>query len=137
MSTFQHKVVAITGAGSGIGRATACLLAGQGARLAISDVNLQGLEETQSLCSNIGAEVFATKLDVADRADVYAWAEATFNRFGKVNVIINNAGVSLGATVEDLGYEDFEWLMNINFWGLYTAPKPSCHICGKAVTATW
>jgi short-subunit dehydrogenase len=123
MGGFGGKVVAITGAGSGIGRATAVKLAGLGARLAISDVNEPGLQATQALCEAAGASVAATPLDIADRVAVYAWAQATREAFGRVNVIINNAGVSLGGAVDDLGYDDFEWLMNINFWGVVHGTK--------------
>lgn len=123
MAQFTGKVVAITGAASGIGRATALKLAKLGARLAISDINEAGLKETQSLCSAAGAEVVATVLSVADREAVYVWASATQHNFGKVNIIINNAGVSLSGTVEDMKYDDFEWLMNINFWGVVYGTK--------------
>lgn len=123
MKNFSGKVVALTGAASGIGRATAVKLAGLGARLAISDVNSKGLNETAIECRTAGAEVEVTTLSVADREAVYAWAAATHKAFGTVNVIINNAGVSLGGTVEDLSYEDFEWLMSINFWGVVYGTK--------------
>jgi NAD(P)-dependent dehydrogenase (short-subunit alcohol dehydrogenase family) len=118
MKTLKHSVVAITGAGSGIGRATAVAMAKRGADLAVSDVNDKGLEETAALCQQAGAQCQTRHLDVADREAVYAWAEETRETFGKVNVIINNAGVSLGGVIEDLSYEDFEWIMNINFWGV-------------------
>ncbi|WP_428263887.1 SDR family NAD(P)-dependent oxidoreductase [Haliangium sp.] len=120
---MKNKVVAITGAASGIGRATALRLARAHARLAISDADQAGLERTLTMCRREGAEVEAMAVDVADREAVYAWARATRDAFGQVNVIINNAGVSLGGTVEDLGYEDFEWLMNINFWGVVYGTK--------------
>lgn len=120
---FIGKVVAITGAGSGIGRSTALHLARLKAHLALSDINERGLAETEALCRAAGASVMATCLDVGNREAVYAWAEDTRQHFGKVNVIINNAGVSLGSTVDDLQYEDFEWLMNINFWGVVYGTK--------------
>lgn len=123
MDNFTGKVVAITGAASGMGRALAIKLAKLGARLAIADLNETELMETQSLCLATGAEVVATILNVADRQAIYDWAKATRETFGKVNVIINNAGVSLGGSVDDLGYEDFEWLMNINFWGVVYGTK--------------
>lgn len=123
MSAIYGKVIALTGAASGIGRATAVALAKCGAQLAISDVNTAGLETTAELCRASGAKVVTTTLSVADRAAVYAWAEATHEEFGIVNMIINNAGVSLGGTVDDLGYDDFEWLMNINFWGVVYGTK--------------
>lgn len=123
MNSFHGKVVALTGAASGIGRATAIALARHGARLALSDINANGLEETADLCRAAGAKVVATPLSVADRAAVHAWAAATHQAFGIVHIIINNAGVSLGGTVEDLSYDDFEWLMSINFWGVVYGTK--------------
>lgn len=118
MKTLKDKVVAITGAGSGIGRATAVLAARHGAHLALADVNEVGLAETAQLCVAAGANTHSQRLDVADRAAVHAWADAVVARYGRVNVIINNAGVTVAATVEDTSYENFEWLMNINFWGV-------------------
>lgn len=123
MKSLQGKVVAITGAGSGIGRATAELAARKGASVAISDVNEAGLVETRAACEAHGATCTATVLDVADRGAVYDWAEQTAASFGKVNVVINNAGVSLGGVIEDLDYDDFEWIMNINFWGVVYGTK--------------
>jgi len=123
MKTLNDKVVAITGAGSGIGRATAVLMAKLGGHLAIADVNEVGLAETAKLCADAGARVHTQRLDVADRAAVHAWADAVAAHYGRVNVVINNAGVTVAATVEDTSYENFEWLMNINFWGVVHGSK--------------
>lgn len=123
MKTLKNKVVAITGAGSGIGRATAVAMAERGTLLAVSDVNEMGLDETVALCRQAGAQCTGTRLDVSDREAVHAWADDTRKGFGQVNVIINNAGVSLGGVIEDLGYDDFEWIMNINFWGVVYGTK--------------
>ncbi|MFZ5698359.1 MAG: SDR family NAD(P)-dependent oxidoreductase [Pseudomonadota bacterium] len=123
MKTLKDKVAAITGAGSGIGRATSILLARQGCHVAISDLNETGLAETARDCKSLGVTVTTKKLDVADRAAVYAWADETVKAHGKANIIINNAGVGLGATVDEMSYEDFEWLMNINFWGVVYGTK--------------
>ena len=60
---------------------------------------------------------------MADRDAVYAWADRVVDDHGRVNLIVNNAGVALGATVESMSYEDFEWLMNINFWGVVYGSK--------------
>lgn len=118
MKDFKGKVAAITGAGSGIGRALSRDLAGRGCHLALSDINTATLAETAALCAAAGVRVTTRQLDVADRAAVHAWADAVAGEHGKVNLIFNNAGVALGSTVEHTPYADFEWLMNINFWGV-------------------
>jgi NAD(P)-dependent dehydrogenase (short-subunit alcohol dehydrogenase family) len=123
MKTVQGKVAAITGAGSGIGRATARLLAQKGCHVAISDVNEKGLAETETLCRQAGVKVLAARVDVAQRGEVEAWAAQVARELGGVHIIINNAGVALGSTIEDMRYEDFEWLMNINFWGVVHGTK--------------
>lgn len=123
MKTLKDKVAAITGAGSGIGRATAILLARQGCHLALSDVNETGLADTVHACMAHGVQVTGTRLDVAERAAFHAWADETAKHFGRVNIVINNAGVGLGATVEEMSYEDFDWLMGINFWGVVHGTK--------------
>ncbi|MCY1015708.1 SDR family NAD(P)-dependent oxidoreductase [Pyxidicoccus sp. MSG2] len=123
MKTVKNRVAAITGAGSGIGRATAVLLARNGCDVALSDVNEQGLRETADQCRTHGVRVDAARVDVAKREAVHAWADAVVQTLGAVHVVINNAGVALGATIEDTRYEDFEWLMNINFWGVVYGTK--------------
>lgn len=123
MKNFNGKVAAITGAGSGIGRQLALQLAQQGANLALSDMNEQGLAETLHLLKAYPVQVTLTKLDVADREAVYAWAEQCFKDFGKVNLIFNNAGVALASTVEGMSYDELEWIFNINFWGVVYGTK--------------
>ncbi|MES2917441.1 MAG: SDR family NAD(P)-dependent oxidoreductase [Pseudomonadota bacterium] len=123
MKTLKDKVAAITGAGSGIGRATAILMASKGCHLALSDVNEAGLAETAAQCLQYGVKVTSRKVDVASREQMYAWADEVVADHGLVNIIFNNAGVALGATVEDMQYPDFEWLMGINFWGVVYGTK--------------
>ncbi|WP_029891287.1 SDR family NAD(P)-dependent oxidoreductase [Polycyclovorans algicola] len=118
MKSFNNKVAAITGAGSGMGRTLAQNLAAQGCHLALSDVNEAGLAETVALLKDSGVRVTHQRLDVADRKAMFAWADQVVADHGKVNLIFNNAGVGLAATVEGMKIEDFEWLMNINFWGV-------------------
>ena len=123
MKDFQGRVAAITGAGSGIGRALANELACRGAPVALADIDDTGLAETASQCEGRGVKITRQHLDVADRTAVYAWADQVVEDHGKVNLVVNNAGVALGATVESMSYEDFEWLMNINFWGVVYGTK--------------
>lgn len=123
MKTLEGKVAAVTGAGSGIGRATAVLFARHRCHLALSDIDEPSAEETAASCRAHGVKVTTARVDVADRAAVHAWADQTVEAHGKVNVVVNNAGVGLGATVESMTYEDFEWLMGINFWGVVHGTK--------------
>lgn len=116
MKEFAGKVVAITGAGSGIGRALAVDFARRGAHLALSDVDAEGLTATAERCSP--NDVDTELVDVADRSAVTSWADAVQARHGQVNVIVNNAGVTVAATAEHVPIDDFEWLMNIDFWGV-------------------
>ncbi len=123
MKTFHDKVAAITGAGSGIGRGLALNLAKQGCHLALSDVNEQGLKETARLCEALNVKVTQQILDVADRQAVFDWADQVVKDHGRVSMIFNNAGVALSGTVGGLSIEDYEWIMNINFWGVIYGTK--------------
>lgn len=123
MQDFRGRVAAITGAGSGIGRALAVELSRRGAHLALSDIAEAGLAETVALADGAGVKVTSAIVDVADRDAVHAWADQVAVEHGTVNLIFNNAGVALGATVEGASYEDLHWLMGINFWGVVHGTK--------------
>lgn len=110
-------MVAISGAASGIGRALALLYAERGARLSLSDIS--ELTEVEQQCRQLGAaDVLCSKVDVSDRQQVQAWADATQARFRAANIVINNAGVNLSGCFEQMQRQDFDWQMNINFWGV-------------------
>ena len=125
MKTFGNKTAAITGAGSGIGAALAVRLAADGCHLALSDVDAKGLEQTAETIRQKApaGRVTTTRLDVADREAVHAWADETVDKHGGVNLIFNNAGVALGSTIEAASYEDLEWIININLWGVIYGTK--------------
>ncbi len=124
MRTLEDKVVVITGAGSGIGRALALDLAGRGSRIALSDVDEAGLAETERLVQEAGVrQVRHDRLDVADRDAFARYAEEVVAWSDRVNVVINNAGVSLAGNLEDLEYADMDWIIGINFWGVVHGTK--------------
>jgi NADP-dependent 3-hydroxy acid dehydrogenase YdfG len=123
MKSFANKVVVITGAGSGIGRALALDLAARGARLALSDVDDAGLAETVALVEAKSAPVRSDHLDVADRDAFARYALDVVQHFGVVNVVVNNAGVALSGDLEDLDYADIDWIMGINFNGVLHGTK--------------
>jgi NADP-dependent 3-hydroxy acid dehydrogenase YdfG len=124
MKTLDDRVVVVTGAASGIGRAVAVAVARRGSLVAISDVDEGGLAETVDLVKAAGARaVRSDRLDVSDRAAMAAYATAVAEQFGRVNVVVNNAGVALTGDVEDLAYDDMEWIIGINFWGVVNGTK--------------
>ncbi len=123
MRELRGRVAVVTGAASGIGRALAHELAAAGCELAISDVDEAGLAETRQTVEARGTRVTSARLDVADRAAVHAYADAVAAEHGRVNVVVNNAGVALSCLIEHMSYDDFDWLMGINFWGVVHGTK--------------
>jgi len=123
MKDFNGKVAAITGAGSGIGQALAIELAQNNCDLALSDINMEGLAETEAKVSALGVKVTTAKVDVAIREEMHTWADQVVADHGKVNMIFNNAGVALSGTVEHLDYHDYEWILGINLWGVIYGTK--------------
>ncbi len=119
MKKFKHKVAAITGAGSGIGQALAVELARQGCDLALCGRKMGPLKETAKKVRAVAdVKVTLDSVDVSDRGAVFAWADKVVADHGRVNLLFNNAGVALGASAEEVSYENFEWIMDINFWGV-------------------
>ncbi len=118
MKSFNGKVAAITGAGSGMGRALSVQLARMNCAVAISDVVDETLQETEALLQGYDVKVTRHVIDVADKNAMQQFATDVNSAHGGINLIFNNAGVSVTDTAEHMSYEDFEWLMNINFWGV-------------------
>ncbi|WP_315830751.1 SDR family oxidoreductase [Bradyrhizobium prioriisuperbiae] len=121
--TLANRTAVITGAGSGIGRGIALALAKRQCHLALADINEAGLTETaQMLAGQItpgsGIRVSRHKLDVADRDAVAALPEAVKAQHPGVDLLFNNAGVAAGGTFDRLPEDNFEWLFEINFWGV-------------------
>ena len=122
MKNLNEKVVALTGAGSGIGRCLAIQLSQLGTHLSLADVDEEGLKETKALLSK-DIIVSTHLVDVADREQVYAWAEETIKAHGHVDCIINNAGVAFTASIEEINYKDFDWVFKIVFYGVLYGTK--------------
>jgi short-subunit dehydrogenase len=118
VSFLAGGVAVVTGAGSGIGRALAQQLAAAGSGLAIADIDENGLAETAASVTAKQAALSTHVLDVSDEAAVRGFAEDVAARHGRVTLLINNAGVALHGTFEELSLDDLRWLMGINFWGV-------------------
>jgi short-subunit dehydrogenase len=137
MSFLSDGIAVVTGAGSGIGRSLAQQLSAAGCGLALADIDEKSLVETAGMLRGKGAAVSTHVLDVADEAGVSAFAEDVKSRHGRVTLLINNAGMALHGTFEEISLDDLRWLMGINFWGTvygvtYFLPtlkrQPSAHI---------
>ncbi|HVU04283.1 MAG TPA: SDR family NAD(P)-dependent oxidoreductase [Polyangiaceae bacterium] len=115
---FDDKTALVTGAGSGIGRATALGLAARGARLFLGDVDSAGLEETAEQARNSSVQVTTRVVDVSSRAAMRDWATAVHAEVPALDVLVNNAGVGIGGGFLDTSLEDWDWVVSINLWGV-------------------
>jgi NAD(P)-dependent dehydrogenase (short-subunit alcohol dehydrogenase family) len=120
---YKGRTAVVTGAASGIGQALAVALSRRGANLAISDVNYEGLEDTVRLCAGGDGKVEPYRLDVADRAAFVAHADEVASTFGGVHLVVNNAGVAVAGTIEETTFDDFDWLLGINLYGVINGSK--------------
>lgn len=123
MEGFAGKVVVVTGAGSGIGQALAVELARSGAKVAISDVDTEGLAQTEERLNAIGAPVKTDRLDVTVREAFLAYADAVNEHFGTVNQIYNNAGIAFTGDIEVSHFKDIERVMDVDYWGVVNGTK--------------
>jgi short-subunit dehydrogenase len=118
MRTLKDRVAVVTGAASGIGRATSIELAREGCDLAICDVNDGGLAETAAEIRALGRRVCVHHVDVSDKERMRRYADEVIAEYNQVNVLVNNAGVSVTAEFDQHSIEDWEWIVGINFWGV-------------------
>jgi short-subunit dehydrogenase len=123
MGQLEQSVAVITGAAKGIGRALAARLAAEGASLCLADINKGALDEAANGLRAKGCDVATHEVDVADRTQVEALCRNAVEHFGRVDLLINNAGVGLVGDVEEVSLADIEWLMGINFWGMVYGVK--------------
>ncbi len=132
---LRGGVAVVTGAASGIGAALAADLAARGCNLALADVNVAGLNEVAARVRATGVKVSEHTLDVADKEAVAALPDAVLREHGSVTVLVNNAGVALGGTFEQVPPEDFEWMFGINFWGVVHMTRAFLPVLRHAETA--
>lgn len=123
MKRLQEKVVVITGAGSGIGRALSVEAAGLGCALALADKNPEALEQTMIAVNGVSPHVSGHLVDVASQEAIHDFARSVVDTHKVVDILINNAGVLLCETVEDVSLEEFQWLMSVNFWSVVNVTK--------------
>jgi butyryl-CoA dehydrogenase len=124
MKNIKGKVVVVTGAGSGIGQALAIQFAREGCFVALNDINPQYLEETKNIIEKSGGKASIHLADIGLREDVEQLSEEVLRQYGRVDMLINNAGVSLARLdVQEVSWEDWEWMMKVNFWGKINCTK--------------
>jgi NAD(P)-dependent dehydrogenase (short-subunit alcohol dehydrogenase family) len=116
--SLDGKTALITGAGSGIGRATALALARRGASLVVCDLNEAGLAETAETARRLGRDVLARRVDVASADEMRAFADVVHAQVEAVDILMNNAGVGLGAGTLHTSLEDWRWIIGVNLWGV-------------------
>jgi NAD(P)-dependent dehydrogenase (short-subunit alcohol dehydrogenase family) len=128
---MDGKLALVTGAGSGIGRETALLCARRGASLAICDIDEAGLADTEREARRLGRDVLSQRVDVGDRAQMQSFAAAVHEHVAAVDLLVNNAGVGLGADFLETPLEDWDWIVPINVMGVVHG----CHMFVPAMVA--
>lgn len=118
MRRVDGKRVVITGAGSGLGRALALVLAGRGCRIGVADIDDEGAAETLEMVRGRGGDGETLHVDVSVPGEVEAMAEHFFSAWGGVDMLVNNAGVAVAGFVGGIRLQDWEWIVGINFWGM-------------------
>jgi short-subunit dehydrogenase len=115
---LRGRTALVTGAASGIGRGLALVLAERGCHLALCDVNEEGLRETVAAIRDTSLTITTHRLDVSDAAAVAAFPDVVRAQHPRLDLLVNNAGVALGGTFEQVSEADFDWLFSINFFGV-------------------
>jgi NAD(P)-dependent dehydrogenase (short-subunit alcohol dehydrogenase family) len=123
MQKLEGAVAVVTGAASGIGRSLALCLARAGCQLALADIDAGGLGETVAAARQAGSRATAHRVDVAALDQMTAFRDAVLGEHGSVDLLINNAGVALLGTVEEVSLDDIRWVVDINFWGVVHGAK--------------
>jgi NAD(P)-dependent dehydrogenase (short-subunit alcohol dehydrogenase family) len=116
MQELADRVAVVTGAASGLGRAMAGRFAAEGMRVALADVDADGVQRVEAELKERGATVLAERVDVSSNADIERLADRTFEEFGAVHVLCNNAGVVKRARAWALTIEDWTWVLSVDLW---------------------
>ncbi|HEX8710528.1 MAG TPA: SDR family NAD(P)-dependent oxidoreductase, partial [Terracidiphilus sp.] len=145
MKEFAGKIAVITGAASGIGRALAEKCVHLGMKVVLADVEESALGAAETELKSLGGEVLSVRTDVSKRGDVESLARKAYERFGAVHLLFNNAGVAAGGAPWEATWNDWEWVIGVNVWGvihgvkvftpLMLAQKTECHIVNTASMA--
>jgi NADP-dependent 3-hydroxy acid dehydrogenase YdfG len=145
MNQFKDKVAVVTGAANGIGRAIAERCAAEGMKVVLAGINEENLWNVERELKSRSAHVMSVRTDVSKKEDVESLAQKALDAFGAVHLLVNNAGVGAGTTAWDSSWNDWEWLINVNLWGvvygvkiftpIMLAQKETCHIVNTASIA--
>ena len=118
MRKLDGRIAVVSGAAGGIGRGVATALAHKGCDLALVDISAEGLEETAKRVEQMGRKATQHRVDVSDRAAMQVLADEVVRRHGHVHIVVNNAGVAVSGSFEEQSWEDLDWIVGINFWGV-------------------
>jgi len=120
---LKGKVSIVTGAGSGIGRATAILFAKEGARVVVADVDEEGGRETVRKIKSGGGDATFVRTDISQAEDVKKMIDSTIQHYGRIDILFNNAGINIVGTILETTLEEYDKMMNVNLKGVFLCSK--------------
>src|SRR5678816_323447 len=123
MKEFKDKVAVITGAANGIGFGIAERCAQLGMKVVLAGINAENLAAAEERLRSTRAALLCVRTDVSKREEVEALAQKTLEAFGAVHLLVNNAGVAAGSSAWESTWEEWEWVMNVNLWGVLYGVK--------------